>query len=58
MIAAPSGVRTLVSCPLGGRRRLNAGGRIEGGGFVRQTSAEFLAQWQEFRRRQPGYHTW
>ena len=92
MIAAPSGVRTQVSCPLGGRnaakglaiapdgrvavsaefgshpgftilrlpspattpeslpaadlqllRRLNAGGRIAGGGFVRQTSAEFLA---------------
>lgn len=39
-------------------RRINAAGRIEAGGFVRDTSPEFLAQWREFRRRHPGFHRW
>ena len=39
-------------------RRLQAGGRITAGGFVRDTTPEFLAQWQEFRRRHPGFLRW
>ncbi len=39
-------------------RRLQAGGRITAGGFVRDTTPEFLQQWQEFRRRHPGFLRW
>jgi hypothetical protein len=37
-------------------REINAGGRIEAGGFVRLTTEEWMAAWREFRRRQPQWH--